>query len=204
MNSAKGGCVTAGALLVSLLVACSAAPTGSSEPQSEAAVFRVNRGAGPRELPPLPKSPTGTPAGAEVTLDGLWAGYASTTDTTRVGCSVDPTDGRRHYTATSQAMDDFRGSENYPREDYYTVVVSVGDKDSHGDDEEGPAVVSVTIMFADETGTLVQMFNPDSDSVAVRSSDDGRVVDFAMINAAPGNRDSGSPTTAVGTISCPQ
>ncbi|SDD40639.1 hypothetical protein [Rhodococcus tukisamuensis] len=64
--------------------------------------------------------------------------------------------------------------------------------------------MSVTIMFADETGTLVQMFNPDSDSVAVRSSDDGRVVDFSMINAAPGNRGSGSPTTAVGTISCPQ
>lgn len=203
MNTAKGMCCATGTLLVSLLVACSTAPTGSIEPQSVPAAFRVNRGAGPRELPPLPKATKGTPAGAEVTLEGLWAGYASTTDTARVRCSVDPTDGKRDYIATSQAMDDFRGVENYPREDYYMVLVSVGDKDSHGDDEDEPAA-AVVIMFADETGTLVQMFNPDSDSVAVHSSDDDRVIDFSMINAAPANRNSGSPTTAVGTISCPQ
>ncbi len=203
MNTAKGMCCATGVLLVSLLVACSTAPPGRIEPQSEPAVFRVNRGAGPRELPPIPKATKGTPAGAEVTLDGLWAGYASTTDPSRVRCSVDPTNGRREYTVTSQAVEDFRGSENFPREDYYTVLVSVEDKDSHGDDEGEPAV-AVVIMFADETGTLVQMFNPDSDSVAVHSSDDDRVIDFSMINAAQSDRNSGSPTTAVGTISCPQ
>lgn len=70
-------------------------------------------------------------------------------------------------------MDEFRGSENYPREDYYTVIVSFGDGDSDGADKNALTTVALTIMFADETGTLVQISSPDSDSIAVRSSDDG-------------------------------
>ncbi|RDI16887.1 hypothetical protein DEU38_12412 [Rhodococcus sp. AG1013] len=193
-----------GAAMCALVVAaCSQPPPATDGPEKDAgqAVFRVKQGPIPRGLPEIPSAPAGTPIGAAITLEGMWSGTARTDDPSAVTCRYDSTDGRREYSVVSHAARDHHGSDNYPRADYYGATFTIpGDTDADGNGESG---VGAVIFFADEAGNYVQSAPPDADSIAARTSADNRVLTFSMINAPADKRDSGRPTTAVGTISCP-
>ncbi|MFD4268663.1 hypothetical protein [Rhodococcus sp. NPDC058481] len=188
-------------LTLGLIAGCAAAESINPYPDSPAAVFSKNGHTGPRDLPEVPELPAPTTPGARFTLDGLWSGTAVSDDPADLSCTYDAEDKSRTYNVTTQTTSQFSGVDNYPTEDFYSLSVVVMDETRLEGTDEWTA--QAIVAFADSTGTYVQMAAPDSNSIAVHASDDKSAVAFSMINTAEGNRSEGSPTTAVGTITCP-
>ncbi len=149
----------------------------------------------------MPLLPTATTPGAVFTLDGLWSGTAVSDEPAELSCVYDENSHRWTYSVTTSTAQQFSGVDNYPTVDYYHLSVIVPDEPQ----QDGGITWTAQIMlaFADSTGTYVQMYAPDNDSIVVDSAADRSAVAFSMINAAEANRTNGSPTTVVGTITCP-
>ncbi len=188
-------------LAFGLISACSAQEAVNPYPETSVAVFTNNGRTGPRDLPEVPKLPTSTSPGATFTLDGLWSGTAITNDPAHLTCVHDPENNSQTYTVTTPTAGQYSGADNYPTADYYSLSVLLSDRPQLENGVEWTS--QVVVGFADSTGTYVQLAAPEPQSVVVQSSEDQSAVAFAMINAAEDNRNDGSPTTVVGTITCP-
>lgn len=188
-------------LALGLVSACSTEEAVNPYPDASAAVFTKNSDTGRRDLPAVPELPTPTSPGAKFTLDGLWSGTAITNDPTHLTCAHDPGNKSQTYTITTPIVGQFSGVANYPTADYYSLSVFLFDRPQSESGVERTA--QVVVGFADSTGTYVQMAAPEPNSVVVQASDDRSAVSFSMINVAADKRNEGSPTTVVGTITCP-
>ncbi|RVW00481.1 hypothetical protein [Rhodococcus spongiicola] len=188
-------------LMLGLVTACSAEEPVNPYSDASAAVFSRNGDTGPRDLPEVPELPTSTVPGARFTLDGLWSGTAVTDDPADLSCGYDTRDKRWTYSVTTEAMKQFSGVDNYPTEDFYALQVVVSDNPQFEGEVEWTA--QAVVLFADSTGTYVRMAAPDPDSIVAYANEDRSAVAFSMINAAEDDRGRGSPTTVVGTITCP-
>ncbi len=150
----------------------------------------------------MPLLPTATTPGAMFTLDGLCSGTAVSDEPAELSCIYDENSHRWTYSVTTSTAQQFSGVDNYPTVDYYHLSVILPDEPQQ--DGGITWAAQIVIAFADSTGTYVQMYAPDNDSLVVDSAPDRSAVAFSMINAAKADRHNGSPTTAVGTITCPR
>ncbi|RVW05756.1 hypothetical protein [Rhodococcus xishaensis] len=188
-------------LTLGLVSACSAAEAVNQYSDASTAVFSRNGITGPRELPEVPELTASTMPGARFTLDGLWSGTAVTNDPADLSCGYDTSDKMWTYSVTTEVAKEFSGVDNYPTEDFYHLSVLLLDDPQFEGAVEWTA--QIVVAFADSTGTYVQMPAPDPDSIVAYANDDRSTVAFSMINASEGDRGRGSPTTVVGTITCP-
>ncbi len=162
------------------------------------AVITKNTGTGQRDLPEVPALPAASVPGARFALDGLWSGAGVINDPAAVSCGYNTEDGGWEFSVVSPSVP---ADGVHATHDDFGLQAILFESIQRDGSFEGNA--QVVIFFTDSAGTYVQMYAPDGDSVDVRVNEDKTEVAFTMINAPANARTDSSPTTVVGTLTCP-